>query len=269
MIPGYDFYRKDRTDGRSGGGILVYTRHGVPCHPLPDINKTDKEVLWLLYSRPTMPREVSHILIGAVYHPPKAHNGHMIEYLISFMDNISRQHPHTGIIILDDFNQLPDGQLRSYPMRQQLYSSDPRQWWAKPKRILNFSHHNPLSNLDFHGSPDKLANAINEFFVSVSRHMPKADPSILEDLHDDYNSDFIIDPEEVVNRLASIDIYKAPGPDGLPNWLLRDFAAYLCEPLAAIFNASVREGFIPPIWKSADVTPVPKVRCPRSIETDF
>ena len=28
-------------------------------------------------------------------------------------------------------------------------------------------------------------------------------------------------------------------------------------------------GFIPPIWKSADVTPVPKVCCPRSIETDL
>ena len=31
---------------------------------------------------------------------------------------ISRQHPYTGIIILGDFNQLPDSQLRNYPMRQ-------------------------------------------------------------------------------------------------------------------------------------------------------
>ena len=37
--------------------------------------------------------------------------------------------------------------------------------------------------------------------------MPKADLSILEDLQDDYSSDFIIDPEEVANCLASIDIY--------------------------------------------------------------
>ena len=55
---------------------------------------------------------------------------------------------------------------------EQLYSSDPRQWWTKTKRILNFSH------------------------------MPKADRSILEDLQDDYSSDFIIDPEEVANYLA-------------------------------------------------------------------
>ena len=118
IIPGYDIYRKDRSDGRSGGGILVYVKHGVPCHLLPQINKADIEVLWLLYRRPCMPREVSHILIGAVYHPPKANNQHMIEHLISSMDTISRQHPYTGIMILGDFNQLPDGQLCTYPLRQ-------------------------------------------------------------------------------------------------------------------------------------------------------
>jgi len=120
-IPGYDMYRKDRADGRSGGGILVHVRHRVPCHLLPQINKADIEVLWLLYRRPRMPREVSHILIGGVYHPPKAnYNGQMIEHLISSMDTVSRQHPYTGsgIMILGDFNQLPDSQIRTYSLRQ-------------------------------------------------------------------------------------------------------------------------------------------------------
>ena len=35
----------------------------------------------------------------------------MIEHLIPSLDTISRQHPYTGIMILGDFNQLPDGQL--------------------------------------------------------------------------------------------------------------------------------------------------------------
>jgi len=439
-IPGYDIYRKDRADGRSGGGILVYVRHGLPCALLPQINNTDIEVLWLLYRGSCMPREVSHILIGAVYHPPKANSGHMIEHLISSMDTISRQHPYTGIMILGDFNQLPDGQLRSYPLRQlvtgptrnlalldkiytnigdwfetpvllpaitksdhdsvlivpsqkgplrprrqtielyrrssdpngkamlchclkrldwrplfmlqqcssmvdlfysvilslldyylpiikvtrsstdkpwvtpsfrrlvksrqraflsgdvtryhrlrnrtqrtastlrknyfaakieQLHSCDPRQWWVKTKRILNYKHTNPLTNLQPQGTPHELAEQINHFFVSVSEHLPKVDSSILADLKNDYCSDYIIDPVEVANRLANINIYKAPGPDGLPNWLLRDFAPYLCEPLAAIFNASIREGFIPPIWKSAEVIAVPKIPRPRSIQTDL
>ena len=45
----------------------------------------------------------------------------------------------------------------------------------------------------------------NQFFVSVSNHLPKVDPSILDDLNNDYCSDFTIDPEEVANRLASIN----------------------------------------------------------------
>jgi len=311
--------------------------------------------------------------MGAIYHPPKADNALMIEHLISTMDNISRQHPYTGIMILGDFNQLPDGQLRSYPLRQMVtgptrktatldkiytnvadwfedpvvlpaitksdhdsviiapsqqgparprrqttniyrrssnsngkamlcqclkrldwrplfnlqdcaamvdffystilslldyylpiikitkcstdkpwvtpsfkqlirsrqraflsgdtrlycrlrnrtrrvasklrktyfvakveHSNDPHQWWTKTKRILNLQDSNPLSNLQFQGTPDKLANAINEFFVSVSRHLPKVDPTILVELNNDYCSDFIIDPVEVANRLASI-----------------------------------------------------------------
>ena len=106
--------------------------------------------------------------------------------------------------------------------------------------------------------------------VSVSNHLPEVDPSILVDLNNDYGSDFFtIDPEEVANRLSSINVFKAPGPDGLPNWLLLDFAPYLCEPLAAIFNASIREGFVPSIWKSAEVIAVPKIPRPRSIQTDL
>ena len=66
-----------------------------------------------------------------------------------------------------------------------------------------------------------------------------------------------------------MNVFKAPGPDGLPNWLLRDFAPYLCQPLAAIFNASIREGFVPCIWKSAEVIPVPKIPRTRSIQTDL
>ena len=82
----------------------------------------------------------------------------------------------------------------------------------------------------------------------------------------------MIDPIDVENRLARINIYKAAGcagPDGLPYWLLRDFAPYLCQPLAAIFNASIREGYVPPVWKSAQVIPVPKLPRPRSVQADL
>jgi len=108
------------------------------------------------------------------------------------------------------------------------------------------------------------------------------------DLGHDYNSDFVIGPSEVDIRFSKIKIHKAPGPDGIPNWLLRDFSQLLCQrrcaimryinlhlhyitlhPLAAIFSASIREGFFPPIWKAADGVAIPKVRPPTSIRNDL
>jgi len=92
---------------------------------------------------------------------------------------------------------------------------------------------------------------------------------MLSDLGHDYNSDFVIDPSEVDIHLSKIKIHKAPGPDGISNWLLRHFSQLLCHPLAVIFSASTREGFFPPIWKSADVVAIPKVHPPTSIQNDL
>jgi len=152
---------------------------------------------------------------------------------------------------------------------EQLHYSDPGKWWSKTKCILKLDNSNPLANLNYQGSQEKLADKINEFFTSVSAHLPKVNADILANLTDDYSSEFIVDPAEVENRLAKINITKAPGPDNLPSWFLRDFAPYLAQPLSAIFNASIQEGYMPPIWKAAEVVPVPKISRPQSIQNNL
>ena len=47
-----------------------------------------------------MPREVSHFLIGAVYHPPKANNIDMSHYLMDILDTVNKTHSNLGIIII-------------------------------------------------------------------------------------------------------------------------------------------------------------------------
>ena len=64
-------------------------------------------------------------------------------------------------------------------------------------------------------------------------------------------------------------ISKAPGPDGIPNWVLHDLAGLISGPVCAIYNASLREGFVPEVWKSANVTPLPKVAPPKDIKSDI
>ena len=52
----------------------------------------------------------------------------------------------------------------------------------------------------------------------------------------------------------------APGPDGLSNWCLKEYAELLYQPIADILNSSYKEQKLPSVWKHADVTPVPKVK---------
>ena len=46
---------------------------------------------------------------ACIYHPPKADNGSMREYMITSLDSILRCYPECGIILTGDFNQLREG----------------------------------------------------------------------------------------------------------------------------------------------------------------
>jgi len=127
-----------------------------------------------------------------------------------------------------------------------LHTLDPHSWWSKIKHFLHPVHSNPLRCLQDSDSDVTLAESINDFFVSISAALPPLDSNTLLNLDSDYTPNFIIDPVDIDARLAGIKIHKAPGPDGIPNWLLRDFSSLLCQPLAAIFNTSIREGYSPP-----------------------
>eukprot|EP00800_Vazella_pourtalesii_P009616 TRINITY_DN2419_c1_g1_i3.p1 TRINITY_DN2419_c1_g1~~TRINITY_DN2419_c1_g1_i3.p1 ORF type:complete len:106 (-),score=6.67 TRINITY_DN2419_c1_g1_i3:30-347(-) len=52
-------------------------------------------------------------------------------------------------------------------------------------------------------------------------------------------------------------------------WILRNHALTLAHQISTIFNASIREGYLPAIWRSAIVIPIPKVNPPRNISKDL
>ena len=156
---------------------------------------------------------------------------------------------------------------------QALRGSNPRNWWRSVKQLTGQQSRQsqPLSALanQLHdGDLSALASSVNSFFQQVAAifhrltvDVPPPPP--------DFPSEFDISRAAVEAKLSHINVHKAPGPDGLPNWVLRDFSAQLAGPVCAIFNASVREGFVPARWKEANVIPVPKVQPPRSIESDL
>ena len=155
-----------------------------------------------------------------------------------------------------------------------LRSSNTRNWWRSVKLITGrkTSITQPmvgLANQLHDGNMQALADNLNRFFQGVAADLSPLDDSIMPPPTEAVPYEFTISQADVERKLSQINVYKAPGPDGLPNWLLRDFCAHLAGPVCAIYNASVREGFVPPCWKESNVVPVPKVHPPRDIEADL
>jgi Reverse transcriptase (RNA-dependent DNA polymerase) len=104
----------------------------------------------------------------------------------------------------------------------------------------------------------------------VSHDLPPLSPNLLADYSmPNYERFDAITPIEVFHKLSHINVHKSPGPDGLPNWFLRDFAFAISEPICHIFQSSLKQGVVPRLWKMANVVPVPKVNPPQSIEQDL
>ena len=83
---------------------MVFTR-------LRYIEDDENEVLWVRLRPQKLPRKYPSIIIACIYHPPKADNGSMREYMITNLDSILRCYPECGIILTGDFNQLRDSFL--------------------------------------------------------------------------------------------------------------------------------------------------------------
>ena len=138
----------------------------------------------------------------------------------------------------------------------------PKKWWDNIKRLLGQSRSAPLSTFvvsDSVLSGLDLAEVINDSFSKISSDMQPLEYSPV--CVDHTPDEFIITPVAVERSLLAVKEGKSPGPDDIPNWLLKDFAPVISRPIVSIFNASIRQGKVPLLWKCA-----PK---PKSVESDL
>jgi hypothetical protein len=96
-----------------------------------------------------MPRMVSHIAVGAIYHPPGAPNRPMVHHIITAVDTIMSQHPHVGVMIIGDINALDDRSIISYPLKQTVRVP------TRGKAILDKMHTNIA---DWYEVPNTIPN---------------------------------------------------------------------------------------------------------------
>ncbi len=98
------------------------------------------------------------------------------------------------------------------------------------------------------------ANRINEAFLEPMQQFRRLRrPSIPDEVPSEFVSE-----SYVLNELRRLSSNKASGSDGIPNWLLKEYADILSHPITSILNSSFAEQRLPAPWKNADVIPVPK-----------
>ena len=109
------------------------------------------EVIWLILNPSHLPTGISNIILGIVYHPPKADNSIMSNYLYDCLVNIETQFQSSGTIILGDFNKLKTSRLQNsfkfkqlvkFPTRGQnildLILTNIGSYYQKPKKLSPF-----------------------------------------------------------------------------------------------------------------------------------
>lgn len=103
---------------------------------------------------------------------------------------------------------------------------------------------------------------------------------------DDFNTSFSSNfrcSDDVVSQTAStssnvepLTIYevlhfmkkvpnKSCGPDGIPPWVFRNCAYFLCPAVTYLFNLSLSKSVVPECFKLANVIPVPKCEKPQNV----
>ena len=104
-VVGFNLIRLDRSC-RQHGGVCMYVKNSITFKILEDVLHLSLEITWIL-TRPTrLPRGISQVIIGTLYHPPGADDQLMLDYLYKSLSSIESRYPNCGIILLGDFNKL-------------------------------------------------------------------------------------------------------------------------------------------------------------------
>ncbi len=129
-----------------------------------------------------------------------------------------------------------------------LKKSNPKSWWAEVKRISGLRPGSLFNQLHVedteHLTHKGFADLINKRLIEP---MNTYDPLNVTDLNTlfeeipvyplDVNMN-LTNTASVLKKLKSLNPYKAPGPDDIPNWILRDYAEMLALSVSDLLNSS-------------------------------
>lgn len=98
-------FRRDRPTLASGVCIFVHSE--IPCVKICDFEDPDVVSIWIKARPRILPKEVSIILFGSVYHPPsncQDINQRLLQHIQENVELFLRDHPKGLVLVCGDFN---------------------------------------------------------------------------------------------------------------------------------------------------------------------
>ncbi len=100
------------------------------------------------------------------------------------------------------------------------------------------------------------AEALSDQFANVftredTTYIPTLGKSSVRDI-----PDLLISEEGVLKQLNNLKDNKAPGPDGIPPWILKMTAEEVSPILTDLFQHSIDESYLPWQWREANICPI-------------
>lgn len=99
---------------------------------------------------------------------------------------------------------------------------------------------------------DLLQHVFSSKYVNDNGTLPSIAPRVTSDkLNSVYFSSY-----SVKKAIKKLKAKSCGGPDNVPPHFIKQCVDQLCVPLAFVFNSCLDQGYLPPVWLSANVTPV-------------
>lgn len=124
----------------------------------------------------------------------------------------------------------------------ELVDNDP---WGLPYRIVmkKLNRRRPIPGMDLPGRLESIVGALFPKKPLFAAKYEAVDQDVLE------QACFSVD--EVKMAARGLPNGKAPGPDGIPNEVLKSAVNLFPEVFAGMYNSCLREAYYPPEWKTA------------------
>ena len=122
LISGYHFVSRNRTTDHHNG-VGLYIENSIKFKRLDYLQDPTLEVLWVWLSPTRLPRGISCLIAGTVYHPhfnDNVSDSILLDYLCESLTTIEGEYPGCGLFLCSDFNRLNFRRLTSQFRMKQL-----------------------------------------------------------------------------------------------------------------------------------------------------